>query len=917
MNVPPPLITGAMPAEQILALLSSRGCEDITSELDLSNTSIVPVTSGGNGSIYLGKLQNGTRVAIKTLQITAAPVEEEQKKLRRAAHELYIWRKCNHPNILELFGVAVFHGRVCMVSPWIEHSNLLFFLSRNPQVDRYALCAQIAEGVVHMHENNIVHGDIKGGNILISQDRTAKIMDFGSSVLKQEYTLKFQTTTGQPVISLRWAAPELIPKNGEEVKLTLETDIYALGMTFYEVMSGQVPYYEVVRDFSVMSRITQYVLPTRPEQGMVKGDKRADSLWRLMGDTWALKPQDRPTADTILNRINTIYSLALLTEFGCKDISDQLKQGEDSRSPVSTDGTGCLYKGRLNDQTKVAIKCLGLKIGSSEESLKDLKFAAREVHAWSIYHHPNILELTGLAVFNDQVAMVSPWMEGGTVTWFVSQNPQVDRHTLCTQIGEGVAYLHSNYFVHGDLKAANILMSKNGTPKITGFGAFGVEKYIPKFDEKTDWAKTRLRWAAPELVNEESALTRQADIYALGMTYLEIITGSEPYYGVPEHAIKQKIREGANPTRPEKEMPIGSAQHDRIWSLMKSCWAYDPRDRPTADKVKLALIGPREPNYESMSDVLEVLRTFGFKDYTSMLNASEVTPVDPGKHVDCDMFQVKTVGPRGIIAQTFRCPRDSYFEGRKRALRSTVRELYTRSKCDHPYIRQVFGVAEYDGRLAIISPPSTGYHHLEPYLSSHFEGDHFLLCIQVAETVDFLHSQGIIHGSLHMLSVLVSENGTPLLIDFRNSVLESASPLFPRDPHHEPYDHADFDAPERYLYQNVPTKEADIWALGTVILEIMVGKSLKDLGPASGSISDRTYEHIPTRPVSPVLEDQRGKRLWGLLRTCWNDKPEKRPTAERVVKKLTKIACMPSTRTGFMTRFPRGVFAVLARSLTK
>ncbi|KAL5638093.1 hypothetical protein ACGC1H_002371 [Rhizoctonia solani] len=194
-----------------------------------------------------------------------------------------------------------------MVSPWMGNSNLNWYISQNPESDRYALCTQVADGVAHIHNNNIVHGDIKGPNILVAEDHTIKLMDFGSSTLKQEYTLKFETSSGPGAFSVRWAAPELLSVDEEEeAKLTFETDIYALGMTFLEIMSGRAPYHEFKKDTSIITRITKRILPKRPELGMPKGDIQADLLWSLMQDTWAHDPQYRPNASVVCDTIKMI-----------------------------------------------------------------------------------------------------------------------------------------------------------------------------------------------------------------------------------------------------------------------------------------------------------------------------------------------------------------------------------------------------------------------------------------------------------------------------------------------------------------------------------------------------------------------------------------------------------------------------------
>ncbi|CAE6457789.1 unnamed protein product [Rhizoctonia solani] len=228
MNTISTPVSGAMPAAQILTLFQSRGCEDITSTLDLSSMPPIPTSCGGQGNVYKGKLTDGREVAIKIIRMMISSNSNgEEKNLQQVAHELYIWTKCKHRNTLELFGMAIFHGHLAMISPWIDNGNLSWFISQNPEVNRYDLCAQVAEAIAYMHLHDIVHGDIKCGNILVSSDHVIKVMDFGSSTLKREYSLKLKVSSGQPAYSLRWAAPELLMI---DEKPKFEVDIYALGM---------------------------------------------------------------------------------------------------------------------------------------------------------------------------------------------------------------------------------------------------------------------------------------------------------------------------------------------------------------------------------------------------------------------------------------------------------------------------------------------------------------------------------------------------------------------------------------------------------------------------------------------------------------------------------------------------------------
>ncbi|CAE7114097.1 unnamed protein product [Rhizoctonia solani] len=230
-------------------------------------------------------------------------------------------------------------------------------------------------------------------------------------------------------------------------------------------------------------------------------------------------------------------------------------------------------------------------VGSTDEGRKFLKHAAHELYVWSKCRHPCILELFGVAIFRDQIAMVSPWVENGHLRWFLSQNPQANRCELCIRIADGVDYLHKNGTVHGDLKPENILVGKDHTPKLTDFGNAVLSEYTLKFTHSDTSSSMTMRWTAPEILSEETKTTQAGDVYALGMVIFETITGIMPYDGMKDVVIMRRVLSGIVPSRSETHIPNGVEQADRLWSLITRCWSFDPLERPKAWEVKETMEG--------------------------------------------------------------------------------------------------------------------------------------------------------------------------------------------------------------------------------------------------------------------------------------------------------------------------------------
>jgi serine/threonine protein kinase len=132
----------------------------------------------------------------------------------------------------------------------------------------------------------------------------------------------------------------------------------------------------------------------------------------------------------------------------CANVTERLDLEKCGRHPVSKGGFGDVYQGVLVGGEKVAIKSARLYIQHDEAGRKALKVGnspprfliplimrnnqdvAHELYVWSSLKHTNIVELIGLARFQDQLSMVSPWMENGSLPGYISRHPEADRIQL-------------------------------------------------------------------------------------------------------------------------------------------------------------------------------------------------------------------------------------------------------------------------------------------------------------------------------------------------------------------------------------------------------------------------------------------------------------------------------------------------------
>ncbi|KAJ7828965.1 kinase-like domain-containing protein, partial [Mycena leptocephala] len=154
-------------------------------------------------------------------------------------------------------------------------------------------------GLEHLHEQNIVHGDLKAINILVTPSRRACIADFGLSSIANAMTLRFTHSTAHAQGgTARYQAPELF--RGERPS-HFGSDVYAFAGVCYEILTGKVPFHELPNDMTVMFSVAEGKRPSQPLS--CSGTTALESLWELLQSCWEGKAEMRPAAPQIVQRL--------------------------------------------------------------------------------------------------------------------------------------------------------------------------------------------------------------------------------------------------------------------------------------------------------------------------------------------------------------------------------------------------------------------------------------------------------------------------------------------------------------------------------------------------------------------------------------------------------------------------------------
>src|SRR5215469_13333489 len=176
----------------------------------------------------------GRMVAIK--QVTAV-VSDDPELLKRFYREAQSTGRLQHPNIVTLHDLGEQDGVPYLVMEYLEGESLEQIIQKRRSytvAEKLNIIIQVCEGLGYAHQRQIVHRDIKPGNVVVLNDGGIKIVDFG---IAQFGTERF-TRTGQIVGSLFYMSPEQI----QDADIDLRSDIYSTGIVLYEFLTGSVPF---------------------------------------------------------------------------------------------------------------------------------------------------------------------------------------------------------------------------------------------------------------------------------------------------------------------------------------------------------------------------------------------------------------------------------------------------------------------------------------------------------------------------------------------------------------------------------------------------------------------------------------------------------------------------------------------------
>lgn len=427
----------------------------------------------------------GRPVAIKVMKGALSGTPE--------AHTMFEWEskivaRLDHPHIIRVIDRGLTgDGMPFFVMDYVEGLTLKDALKGKKLSDRRKLriIMQVAKALGYAHKNNVIHRDIKPGNILLDREGNARVVDFGIARLSEDTEVSTIREEGMTVGTPAYMAPE--QKRGAAFTSSA-SDIYSLGVIMYLMLASKLPK-------------TGYPPPSHFNK------KIPSSLDKITMACLAEDPDRRPSADKLVALLLTALKGAHLKQEQKVQAQDTFKDPKEKfrlldvirETPY---GNVCLYENREDHSQMVLKKRVG-----NFDGYKESEILSRSTH-------PNIINVRGVSGNDRLFITIMEYLPGGSLQNRMAQPmTTADFLPIANQICDAMIFAHDLDIVHGNLRPHNILFADDGTAKVMDFG------FSPHYMEGEEE-----NWYRP---GDEPA-SKSTDVFAAGVIFYQLLTGSLP-----------------------------------------------------------------------------------------------------------------------------------------------------------------------------------------------------------------------------------------------------------------------------------------------------------------------------------------------------------------------------------------------------